>query len=212
MKKRTGMMFVKAVRSPFDFFKARPPAEPSPAGEHDVADWSKECLAFFQYWTSLKEGGKVPTSEAFLDSSSPRFAPTSFILELVDGAPVVRLQGTQLEQIWARDLTGEDFFPGRSQNFRAAGAANIASVLQHPCGHLARSTYASSKGRKLVSDWIFLPLTVREGRAPRVVGAVSHHGDRNFAETTVQHFELHKLAWLDAGWGVPPHPPRPLEN
>ena len=206
------MTFVKAVLSPFDFLKGRPPAEHPPAEEPGVVEWSKECLAFFQYWTSLKADGQVPTSQAFLDASSPRFAPTVFILELVDGAPVVRLQGTQLEQIWARDLTGEDFFPGRSQNFRDAGSANIASVLNHPCGHLARLTYASSKGRKLVSDWIFLPLKVREDRAPRVVGLVSRHGEKNFAETTVQHFELHKLAWLDAGWGVPSAPPRPLED
>ncbi len=205
------MPFAKSARLPFEFFKMRSAAVPPPAAQSDnLLHWSGECRAFLDYWSSLKDGNNIPTSETFLDASSTRFAPTTFILELVDGAPIVRLQGTQLEQVWARDLTGEDFFPGRSPHFRAAGTANIAAVIAQPCGHLARLTYASSKGRKLVSDWIFLPLAVRAGRAPRVVGAVSRHGDRNFAETAVHHFELHKLAWVDAGWGVPQDPPRPL--
>ncbi len=197
------------VKSPFDFFRAKASA-PEPADEREVADWSPECLAFLKYWTSLRAGDGIPTSEAFLDAPSPQFTPFVYIVELLDGAPVVRLQGTQLEQAWARDLTGGDFFPGRSPRFRAAAIANMTAVLNHPCGHLARSTYATSKGRKITSDWIQLPLAVRAARAPRIVGAVFQHVGRGFGEVATLHFELHKLAWLDAGWGVPAHGPTPL--
>jgi hypothetical protein len=197
------MTFTKAIRSPFDFFKARQSTTVM-SSEVGEADWSPECTAFRDYWSSLRTGANVPTSEAFLDTPSPRFAGFVFVLEMLDGAPVVRLQGTQLEQTWSRDLTGGDFFPGRSPGFRAAGIANLTMVLSHPCGHLARSSYATSKGRKITSDWIFLPVGVREGRAPRIVGAVFQHGRRGtFSEVGILHFELHKLAWLDAGWGVP---------
>jgi hypothetical protein len=197
------------IKSPFAFFKARAPAA-EPADEREVADWSPECAAFLQYWSSLRDGDAIPTSEAFLDSPSTQFAGHAYILELLDGAPVVRLQGTQLEQAWARDLTGGDFFPGRSPRFRAAAIANMNMVLTHPCGHLARSTYATSKGRRITSDWVQLPLGVRAGRAPRIVGAVFQHTGRNFGEVATHHFELHKLAWLDAGWGVPTQKPTPL--
>ncbi|MCA0202155.1 MAG: PAS domain-containing protein [Proteobacteria bacterium] len=197
------------VKSPFAFFKAKSP-DPAPADEREVADWSPECEAFLKYWSSLRRNDAIPTSEDFLDSPSSRFAAHSYILELLDGAPVVRLQGTQLEQAWARDLTGGDFFPGRSPHFRAAALANMNAALTHPCGHLARSTYATSKGRKITSDWIQLPLGVRPGRAPRIVGAVFQHTGRNFGEVATHHFELHKLAWLDAGWGVPAQEPTPL--
>jgi hypothetical protein len=203
------MSFVKTVRSPFDLFRAKPAAR-EPADERDVADWSPECEAFLRYWSSLRTGDGVPTSEAFLDSPSMRFAPHVYILELLDGAPVVRLQGTQLEQAWSRDLTGGDFFPGRSARFRAAAIANMNALLTHPCGHLLRSTYATSKSRRITSDWIQLPLAVRAGRAPRIVGAVFQHMGRNFGEVATHHFELHKLAWLDAGWGVPAKEPTPL--
>jgi hypothetical protein len=205
------MTFVKAVRSPFDLLKGRSSTRTdAPKGDYEV-DWSPECLAFLDFWSSLRRGERIPTSEAFLDASSPRFAALAYIIEILDGAPVVRLQGTQLEQIWSRDLTGGDFFPGRSPRFRAAGLANMMSVLRHPCGHLARSSYATSKGRKITSDWIFLPVAAREGRAPRIAGAVFQHGGRNtFAEVGIHHFELHKLEWLDAGWGTPATAPLPL--
>jgi hypothetical protein len=206
------MTFSKAIRSPFDFFKPRPPAE-AKVSEEGEADWSPECFAFRDYWSRLGVDGGVPTSESFLDTPSPRFAAYVFILEFLDGAPVVRLQGTQLEQTWARDLTGGDFFPGRSQRFRTAGIANMMTVRSHPCGHLARSSYATSKGRKITSDWIFLPVAVQEGRPVRIVGAVFQHGRRGtFSEVGIHHFELHKLGWLDAGWGVPATPPVPLAD
>lgn len=208
------MSFVKIVRSPFDLFRTKTPAQApirEPADERAVADWSPECEVFLKFWTSLRNGEGIPTSEAFLDSPSSRFAAHLYVVEFLNGAPVVRLQGTQLEQLWARDLTGGDFFPGRSPRFRAAAIANMNAVLTHPCGHLARSTYATSKGRKITSDWLQLPLAVRSGRAPRIVGAVFQHTGRNFSEVATHHFELHKLAWLDAGWGVPTHDPAPLE-
>lgn len=206
------MTFEKNLRSPFGFFKPRQSTDGKISQEGE-ADWSPECAAFRDYWSHLRAGAGVPTSEAFLDAPSPRFARFAFILELLDGAPVVRMQGTQLEQTWARDLTGGDFFPGRSSRFRAAGMANMRAVLSHPCGHLARSSYATSRGRKITSDWIMLPVAVRAGRAPRIVGAVFQHARRGtFSEVGVHHFELHKIAWLDAGWGVPAAPPVPLAD
>jgi hypothetical protein len=206
------MTFTKAIRSPFDFFKSRQSTR-AMISEESEADWSPECAAFRDYWSRLRVGADLPTSEAFLDAPSPRFAGFVFVLEMLDGVPIVRLQGTQLEQAWSRDLTGGDFFPGRSPRFRAAGIANLTTVLSQPCGHLARSSYATSKGRKITSDWIFLPVAVREGRAPRIVGAVFQHGRRGtFAEVGILHFELHKVAWLDAGWGLPAAQPIPLAD
>lgn len=206
------MSFIKNVRSPFDFFKSRRPPALPPVDHYIATDWSPECFAFLEFWSSLRNGAAVPTSEAFLDSPSSRFAAFVYILELLDGAPVVRLQGTQLEQAWSRDLTGGDLYPGRSSRFKAAALSNIRAVLDHPCGHLARATYATSKGRRIISDWIQLPLAVRPGRAPRVVGAVFQHGGRAFTEVGLHHFELHKLAWLDAGAGVPAMAPAALSD
>lgn len=203
------MSFVKTFLSPFGLFKPKPAP---PADEREITDWSPECRAFLKHWSSLRTGASIPTSEAFLDSPSSRFAGYVYILEILDGAPIVRLQGTQLEQAWARDLTGGDFFPGRSQRFRAAAMANMNLLMTHPCAHLTRSTYATSKGRQITSDWILLPLGVREGRAPRIVGAVFQPSARPSAEVAKHHFELHKLAWLDAGWGVPGRDPVPLAS
>lgn len=192
---------------------APPAAAPGPISDiATVSDWSPGCYAFLAYWQSLRDGQPMPTTERFLDDCSPAFAGVIYILEITDTGPVVRLQGTQLEQAWSRDLTGQDFFPGRSARFKACAGANMRKVLEHPCGHLVRSTYATSKGRKITSDWIQLPLAVRPGRAPRIVGAVFQPATHNFAETAIHHFELHRLAWLDAGCGVPAEPPTPLEE
>lgn len=208
------MSFVKAVRSPFEFLKGRQQVPDKVLSEPEQdAPWSPDCLAFVEHWSSLREGTVIPTSEKFLDTPSTRFAGDTFILDLIEGAPVVRLQGTHLEQIWARDLTGGDFFPGRSPRFRAAGISNMNALLAHPCGHLARSSYATSKGRKITSDWIFLPLSVRSDRPQRIVGALFQHGGRStFSEVGIHHFELHRLAWTDIGAGVPAAPPVPLED
>ena len=199
------MSFVKS----FALFKSKQPEREAAQDDTPIHDWSPECAAFLRFWSSLAADGGIPTSEAFLDVPSPRFAAYVYMVEMVEGAPVVRLQGTQLVQAWSRDLTGEDFYPGRSARFKTAAIANMNTVLQHPCGHLARATYATSKGRTIVSDWIQLPLAVREGRAPRIVGAAFHRPSRAF-EVELHHFELHKLAWLDAGFGVPAAPPVPL--
>lgn len=205
---------IKAICAPFAFLKGRPQSTDQPPSEPEKdAPWSAECLAFADHWSGLCDGALLPTSERFLDAPSPDFAGNVFILDLIDGVPIVRLQGTQLEQAWARDLTGSDFFPGRSPRFRAAGLSNMTALLAHPCGHLARSSYATSKGRKITSDWIFLPVEVRSGRPRRIVGAVFEHGGRNkYSEVGIHHFELHRLAWRDIGAGVPTAPPVPLED
>lgn len=208
------MSFLKSIRSPLAFLSGRPEGDDDAAADtqHD-APWSADCLAFAGHWSSLRDGALIPTSEKFLDMPSPTLAGHVYILDLIEGAPVVRLQGTKLEQAWARDLTGGDFFPGRSQRFRAAGLSNMTTLLSHPCGHLARSSYATSKGRKITSDWIFLPVEVRGGRPPRIVGAVFQHGaSTTFTEVGIHHFELHRLAWLDVGAGIPAAAPVPLED
>lgn len=208
------MSFLKNIRSSLEFLSGRPQGDDTvlPAPQ-EGAPWSAECLAFADHWSGLREGGIIPTSEKFLDLPAPSLAGHAYILDLIDGAPVVRLQGTRLEQVWGVDLTGGDFFPGRSQRFRAAGLSNMTSLLSHPCGHLARSSYATSKGRKITSDWIFLPVEVRSGRPQRIVGAVFQHGARNtFSEVGIHHFELHRLAWLDIGAGIPAAAPVPLAD
>lgn len=175
------------------------------------AGWSQECLDFRAHWEGLRVGPAIPTSRAFLDVASPRFAGYVYLLELGAGAPIVRLQGTALELAWSRNLTGGDFFPGRSPRFREAGMANLNAVVTHPCGHLARSTLATAKGRKIKSDWIFLPLAVDQGRAPRIVGAMFQQGGFDaFDDVGIHHFELHKLAWMDVGSGVPTTAPAAL--
>lgn len=205
-------MFQPLLRAFHTFrLRVRPSSDGDASGDFSEADWSQECLGFREYWDGLRHDSCPPSSEELLNTASPRFAGYMYVLELAEEAVIVRLQGTQLELAWSRDLTGGDFFPGRSPRFRAAGLANLESVIAHPCGHLARSTYATSKGRKITSDWIFLPLTVRVGRRRRVVGAVFQHGSlKAYDEVGINHFEMHRLSWLDIGFGVPTSGPLPL--
>jgi hypothetical protein len=176
----------------------------------EESEWAPECYAFVDHWHALRIGSALPTTQSFLDHPSPRFSPFVFVLELHGDLPLVRMQGTQLVEAWARDLTGEDFFPGRPDHFKANAVTNMRALLAQPCGYFLRSTYATSKGRKITSDWILLPLAVAEGKPPRIVGGVFERPTRRYDETSLHHFELHRWAWLDTGCSVPRNQPLPL--
>ena len=171
--------------------------------------WLPGCAKFLRHWDGLRHGAPMPATEDFIDNPSPEFAPSVYILELLGESALVRLQGTALETRWHRRLTGQDFFAGRSDRFAASGTINMRTLFAHPCGLLARTTYATTRGRQITSDWIQVPLAVQSGRPPRIVGAVfqSDSDDQDYTETPITYFKAHKVEWLDTGSGVPAVPP-----
>jgi hypothetical protein len=76
------------------------------------ASWSEACHAFVAHWAGLRAAAVMPTTEAFLDTPSFRFAPHLYIVELIGDDAVVRLQGTGLDARWTVRLTGRDVHEG----------------------------------------------------------------------------------------------------
>jgi hypothetical protein len=171
--------------------------------------WSEDCQAFTAHWASLRGPGLMPTTEAFMDCPSARFAPDLYIVELLDDVALVRLQGTSLDARWPAQLTGRDLHEGLPASVRRRSLENMRKVVRQPCGYLARNAYTTSLNRTLTADLMQLPLAVRAGRAPRLVCLTPMLRNNEFSET-VMRFHTDALAWLDLGAGVPRDPPYDL--
>jgi hypothetical protein len=176
------------------------------------SEWLPECAAFYAHWRSLRRDSLMPTSEAFLDDSPAEFMPNLYIVELTSEGAMVRFHGTELATHWGRDFTGVEIHDIRPPDFKARSVSNMHNVVGHPCGILLKLYFSTSKGRKMQSDLIQLPLGVQPGRPPRLVCYALAEASRAWEETVARYLETLQLKWLDIGAGVPAAAPFDLAS
>jgi hypothetical protein len=169
------------------------------------------CASFLAHWKGLRDGGLMPTAEAFLDHPSTIHAPWLFLVEIAPDTLFVRLEGTGLVSRWGRDLTGDRLFHHKSPDFVSKVAENFRAVVNQPCGYYALNQYQSVRGRSVRARVLYLPLQMRPDRNPRVVGYSVELQRRAFDdETLVDKRTIVAAEWIDVGAGVPaaqPHRP-----
>lgn len=168
------------------------------------------CLAFLEHWKSLRHGAVVPTVEDFLDRPSTTHAPLVFMVEVQGDSLIPRLHGTGIVARWNRDITARKMHDARDHGYLKELLDNYRTVMAHPCGCYLLNEYFTASGAIARVRVIYLPLTSKPGRPPRVVGysceLEPRYGDDFVAEL---HGTMEAL-WVDIGAGLPafaPHLP-----
>ena len=166
------------------------------------------CASFLAHWKGLRNGAPVPMIESFLDHPSPLHAPWLFMAEIRGHELIVRLEGTGLVCRWGRDLTGERLFRDKSPEYVAQVADNFRNVLEQPCGYYALNHYMSGRGRNVRVRVLYLPLTAKPGRQPRIVGYSVELQRRPFDDESLSNTRTTVEAeWIDIGGGIPARAP-----
>lgn len=162
-----------------------------------------KCKGFFEHWLSLPKDGLEPTSETFLDTANPNYAPFVYILEFSNNGLIIRLMGTALVERWKQDRTGQSFMINQDASVRKVFFENSANVVHVPCGLRATNRFKLGTGQRVSTEAITLPLATGPGRPERIVSfsqMFEHTSDKEAIggwEGVVNH------EWIDLGAGVP---------
>jgi hypothetical protein len=160
------------------------------------------------YWHRQRHGAAMPTTEDFFDHVPPRIAPSLILFEHQAHALIVRYLGTQLVERWQKDLTGQNWL-GFNPHLNAANlVANFMTIIRHPCGGCAESSFVTSTGRELRIETFSLPLAVRAGRPPRVISGSFALAAMGFDERARGWMAPRTLHWIDLGFGLPATAPK----
>ena len=168
---------------------------------------SKSCPLFFDHWMSLRGDAPMPENTVFFDNAQPDFAPSTYIVELIDETTVVRLMGTRLVEQWGLDHTGKIVGSAQGDGIEQAWYFNALHIASHPCGMLVNSYFKSTKGRTSMIESIALPIASSAGLSNRVVSYTEVVDDLGYRERPDVWLETPKILWVDIGHGCPTDPP-----
>ncbi len=171
---------------------------------------SAKGQSFVDHWQSLRQGGDLPTSEAFLDNANP--APQPLIsLNDVDpaaGTNTVVLFGTALVDLWKVDLTGKEVHQFLADDQAERLTTDLIHCALTPCGIWEISTLRTTTGRIICWEMATLPLK-RNGKGVHRIARYHNILDAPQTGELIQdilHFQ--KKEWLDIGSGVPSAAPQ----
>ncbi len=142
-----------------------------------------------------------------MDTLPARFVSSVYIIDVTHDQSLVRYQGAELIAHWGVDRTGEDLASHRSKRLQEQILSINKIIVRHPCGYTSHSTYTSSRERVLDVSIVRLPLTVQEGRPPRVIACVHENDSLGDGEYGWEKYKIEEHGWLDIGAGIPPQPP-----
>ena len=182
------------------------------ADSHLTPEWSPECWALFEHWRSLRNGKLLPTTERCLDTLSPRFVSSMYILEVKEHELLLRFQGADLIERWGANRTNLDIAAHRTPVFQKDVRALMTAIVSQPCGYHSHSTYSTSRGRMMDAHYIGLPLAVQEGRPLRLLAYTCEYSMLKQGEGAWDQFNILAHGWIDLGGGVPSMAPARLDG
>lgn len=170
---------------------------------NDLSFQTPECRGFYEHWQSLPKHGLAPTSETFLDTAHPVYAPSIYILEFSGSDIIIRLMGTALVERWKKDRTGQSFLTSQNPEVHKIFMANSSHIVNKPCGLRATNRFRLSTSQRVSTEAVTLPLATAPERPARLVSysqMFEDPGDKEMVggwENVVDH------EWVDLGAGVP---------
>lgn len=165
---------------------------------------SAETSAFVDHWQSLRQGGALPTSQAFLDNVQPALQPLISLNDVDEnGQNQVVLFGTELVEVWQSDLTGKNVAEFITPDQAKRLTTDLVICAKTPCGIWEISTLKTTTGRTIAWEMVTLPIELNDPKRYRIA---RYH---NILEPTakgelvadIMHFQQKR--WLDIGSGVP---------
>lgn len=165
---------------------------------------TETCRAFYQYWSQLEGGGRIPHSRTFLDRADPKLISNVFIIEIAEQGQVIRFMGTALVEMWGNDSTNKVFGADYSEQAMDSLQSNTKAVAEHPCGLVEVSEFVTRSGLSFQMETVLLPLGVDEGRPPRICSfsqLLTPLTDSR--EEVARYREKQQARWIDIGRGLP---------
>lgn len=109
--------------------------------------------------------------------------------------------------IWGKDFTKLSVEEAFSEALALKYLADPRACLTHQCGLWEMGLFGDTRGREVVLELIYLPLTVQEGRAPRLGGFLNLHGYAGSQASRMGLIALTHRQWIDTGSNVPAERP-----
>jgi hypothetical protein len=162
---------------------------------------------FFDHWRSLCTTDNVPVAENYVDNIEPRVAPYLLMYDLLPDDLHVRFQGDEANKRVGVNLTGQSWFSINHYMPKEMVLGNCQDCVTYKCGVWGESTYVTASGREITLENIMLPLIAQDGRPPRLVNISALMAEITEKDRKVR-VVPRRMTWLDAGFGVPPHPMR----
>ncbi|MEQ8736533.1 MAG: PAS domain-containing protein [Rhodospirillaceae bacterium] len=166
---------------------------------------SERCRAFLKHWESLRDGGLLPSIQAFLENPAPEFQPNVMLTDIVGTSRMpIRLFGTALVDLFRSDQTGNDVLQAFTIPRSTSSFLELSKVLlAHPCGTYNMKTASTAKGKTIDIESISLPLQSGTSSPPCIVGfhrCISELDDDDYVYQLTGYTES---SWIDIGAGVP---------
>ncbi|MBL8644266.1 MAG: hypothetical protein JNK21_10060 [Rhodospirillaceae bacterium] len=163
---------------------------------------------FFEHWRGLCVGGRVPLADVYLDQIEPRVAPYLLMYDLLPHDLHVRFQGDEASKRVGANLTGQSWFTINHYLPKDLVLANCRDCVVYACGVWGESAFITDSGREITLENIMLPLAPRDDRPPRLVNISALLDEYTQSDGEKARVVPRRMTWLDAGFGVPPHPMR----
>ncbi|NKB45881.1 MAG: PAS domain-containing protein [Alphaproteobacteria bacterium] len=170
----------------------------------DVGSDADRFRTFEEHWRLLRGEAMVPKLSDFLNRPIPILQPNVTILDLVSAKMLrFRLIGTSIAETFGMDATGQnilDFMPLADGKVLSEVSHQIVA---HCCGVEIKTDVVTSTGRSMVSGSVGFPLLRKAGETECVVWFNAIGEPNTYGEPVVSMSGFERVAWIDAGAGVP---------
>lgn len=166
---------------------------------------SERCRAFLKHWESLRDGGLLPSIQAFLENPAPEFQPNVMMTDIVGSSRMpILLFGTALVDLFRSDQTGNDVLQAFTTPRSTRSFLELTKLLlTHPCGTFNLKTASAASGKALRIESISLPLKSGSSARPCIIGfhrCIDALGADDYVYQITGYAES---SWIDIGAGVP---------
>lgn len=169
---------------------------------------TKAAADFVAAWRVLCAATPTPHFRDAFQKLPTELIPRVMVLEWAPGDKyIIRFMGTSRAEMWGKDLTGLDSIT-LMPNTAAQARANLATMLDHPCGMYHIAQYKTPTGREMEMENLVVPVANDPGLPRRVLNFAEEYATTAYGAPAGEVFSVSQRIWLDVGAGVPEKPPQ----
>lgn len=169
---------------------------------------SKGGAAFVAAWRELCKTTRTPHFRDVFQDLSADLIPRLMLLEWAPGDKyIIRFMGTQRAEMWGVDLTGKDSIE-LMPNTASAARANLATMINHPCGMYHIAQYTTPTGRDIEMENITFPVANDPDLPRRLFNFADETATVAYTDPVGEVRSVSKRVWIDIGAGLPAKSPQ----
>lgn len=151
--------------------------------------------------------GQLPAADTFDLLALTLWLPDLMLIDILGPENYYcRFAGTAIVERLGFDMSQKNIFEFQSDATRPQVRRAYTSIVDQPCGVVARYTNHYSTGRSGIVRTIYLPLSAPQGGNARIVCMSQREEDAEYAvpiEQSISGTGILSLEWLDIGFGTP---------